>query len=232
MPPSPPPELKFGTVAYWKSRKRKVFLPPALQYRFPGNLVCVCPFPVSLFLSYRLQIVYPLLPILIPALFFLVLTRLSLETSRSRKRIKLLEKDESVIERLVHVFQQFEHGVEESVIEVMGAERPAPANSPKPLEPSINSHPPEKEEATSGGDIPFRMQASVSDSTTKQPMITSEQKQMIAALNSLPQLKKYMAYFPNVRNAHGPIVCRDVKKYPHHKMGEGVLRHWADHFTL
>ena len=183
-----------------------------------------CPFPLSLSLSYRLQIIYPLLPILIPALFVLVLTRLSLETSRSRKRIKLLEKDESATERLVHVFQQFEHGVEEAMIEIMGAERP--------VEPSITSPPPEMEEAMSGGDIPFSIQATGSDSTTKQPMITPEQKQMIAALNSLPQLKKYMAYFPNVRNAHGPIVCRDVKKYPHHKMGEGVLRHWADHFTL
>ena len=179
----------------------------------------------------RLQIVYPLLPILIPTFFVLVLTQLSLEASRSRKRIELLEKDESATERLVHIFQQFEHGVEEAMIEIMDAEHLASANS---AEPSITSPPPEIDpiESTSGGDIPFSMQASASDSATKQPMITPEQKQMIIALNSLPQLKKYMAYFPNVRNAHGPIICRDVKKYPHHRKGEGVLRHWVDHFTL
>jgi len=218
VPPPPPPKPKFGTAAYWRSRKPKISLPPILQYRFPGNVI-----------------VYLLLPVLIPTFFVLLLTRLSLETSRSRKRIKLLEKDESATERLVHVFQQFEHGVEEAVIEIMGPEHPAPANSPEPSEPSITSPPPENdplEESTSGGDIPFSMQANASDSTTKQPMITPEQKQMIAALNSLPRLKKYMAYFPNVRNAHAPIVCRDVKNFPHHKRGEGVLKHWVDHFTL
>ena len=164
-----------------------------------------------------------------------MLTRLSLETSRSRKRIKLLEKDESATERLVHVFQHLEHRVEEAVIEIMEAEHLAPANSPEPSEPFITSPPPESdplEESTSGGDIPFSMQASVSDSTTKQPMITPEQKQMIAALNALPQLKKYKAYFPNVRNTHALIICRDVKNFPHHRKGEGVLRHWVDHFTL
>jgi len=185
--------------------------------------------------SHRLQIVYLLLPILIPTFLVLVLTGLSLETSRSRKRIKLLEKDESATERLVHIFQQFERGVEEAVIEIMDAEHPAPANSPEPSEQSITSPPPEQdslEESTSGGDIPFSLQASASDSMTKQPVITPEQKQMIAALNSLPRLKKYMAYFPNVINAHAPIICRDVKNFPHHKRGEGVLRHWVDHFTL
>ena len=185
--------------------------------------------------SFRLQVVYLLLPILIPTFFVLVLTKLSLETSRSRKRIKLLEKGESAAEALVHMFHEFERGVENVVNEIMDVEHPEPANSPDPSEPSITSPPPESdplEESTNGGDIPYNMQASASDTMTKQPMITPEQKQMIAALNSLPQLKKYMAYFPNVRNAHAPIICRDIKNFPHHKRGEGVLRHWIDHFAL
>jgi hypothetical protein len=165
----------------------------------------------------------------------LAYTRLSLETSRSRKRIKLLEKDESAAERLVHMFQHLEHGVEEVMIEIMEAEHPEPMGSPEPSEPSNTSLPLENgqlEELASGGDIPLNMQASSSDTMTKQPNITPEQKQMIAALNSLPRLKKYMAYFPNVRNAHAPIVCRDIKNFPHHKRGAGVLRHWIDHFAL
>ena len=160
---------------------------------------------------------------------------MSLETSRSRKRIKLLEKDESAAERLVHIFQHLERNVEKAVIEMMDAEHPGPANSPEPSEPSITSPPPESdqlEESANGGDIPFEMQASASDTLTKQPTITPEQKQMIAALNALPRLKRYMAYFPNVRNAHAPIICRDVKNFPHHRRGEGVLRHWIDHFAL
>jgi hypothetical protein len=185
-----------------------------------------------------------------------------------------MEKDESATERLVHIFQEFEREVDEAVHEIMGVQHPEPANSPEPSESSIASPPSEidsLEGPTSDGDIPYSSQASASDTMTKQPIITPEQKQMIAALNSLPQLKKYMAYFPNVSNAHGTIVCRDVKWFPHHKTGEreksiffrgyrnalrdqdaawiaayesvrkgyddhktgeGVLRHWVDHFTL
>ena len=133
------------------------------------------------------------------------------------------------------MFQEFEREVEEVVNEMMVVERTEPTNSPEPSEPSITSPPPESdplEESTNGGDIPYNLQASASDTMTKQPLITPEQKQMIAALNSLPQLKKYMAYFPNVINAHAPIICRDIKNFPHHKRGEGVLRHWVDHFVL
>ena len=170
-----------------------------------------------------------------PTFLVLVLSKLSLDTSRSRKRIKLLEKDKSATERLVHMFQEFEHDVEEAVHEIMDVGHTEPANSPDPSEPGITSPPPESdplEESTSGGDIPYGLQASASDTMTKQPVITPEQKQMIAAINSLPQLKKYMAYFPNVINAHAPIICRDIKTFPHHKRGEGVLRHWIDHFVL
>jgi hypothetical protein len=206
--------------------------PPIPLSRQLGGCLLASP---ALSPSYRRQVIYLLLPILVPTFFVLMFTRLSLETSRSRKRIKLLEKDESATERLVHIFQHLEHDIEEAVIEFMEAEHPEPSASPEPSEPSIASPPPENdhlEESASGGDIPLNVQASASDTMTKQPVITPEQKQMIAALNSLPRLKKYMAYFPNVRNAHAPIVCRDITNYPHHKRGEGVLRHWIDHFAL
>ena len=44
VPPPTPPKPRFWTVAYWKSRNSKSFLPPVLQYRFPGNLVGACSF--------------------------------------------------------------------------------------------------------------------------------------------------------------------------------------------
>ena len=180
--------------------------PPIPLPRQLGGCFFVSP---SLFPSLRLQVVYLLLPILIPTFLVVVLTKLSLETSRSRKRIKLLEKDKSTAAALVHMFKEFEREVEEVVNEMMDVEHSEPANSPEPSEPSITSPPPESdplEELTNGGDIPYNLQASASDTMTKQPMITTEQKQMIAALNSLPQLKKHMAYFPDIINAHGPII--------------------------
>ena len=55
---------------------------------------------------------------------------------------------------------------------------------------------------------------------------------MATALNSLPQLKKERVYIPNVRNSHATIVARDIQNYEFHKIGEGVLRHWADAFIM
>ncbi|KAI0295366.1 putative serine esterase-domain-containing protein [Multifurca ochricompacta] len=51
-------------------------------------------------------------------------------------------------------------------------------------------------------------------------------------LNALPQLKKELAYITDVRNSHGAIVARDVKNFGFHKIGEGVLRHWANAFVM
>jgi hypothetical protein len=59
--------------------------------------------------------------------------------------------------------------------------------------------------------------------------ITPAQSRMVAALNALPQLKKERVYMPDARNAHAAIIVRDVKS---EKIGEGVLRHWADAFLM
>ena len=64
------------------------------------------------------------------------------------------------------------------------------------------------------------------------PRITPAQRRMVAALNALPQLKKERAFIPDVKNTHGTIIARDVKNFEFHKIGEGVLRHWADAFIL
>jgi hypothetical protein len=66
----------------------------------------------------------------------------------------------------------------------------------------------------------------------KTPRITPAQRKMVAVLNSLPQLKKERAYLPNLRNSHGVIIARDIKNFDFHKLGEGVLRHWADAFVM
>lgn len=61
--------------------------------------------------------------------------------------------------------------------------------------------------------------------------LTPLQFKMIAWLNSLPQLKKERAFIENIRNSHGTIIARDVKNFEFHKVGQGVLRHWAEHFV-
>jgi hypothetical protein len=65
------------------------------------------------------------------------------------------------------------------------------------------------------------------------PRITPAQRRMVAALNALPQLKKELAFITgDIKNAHGTIIARDVKNFEFHKIGEGVLRHWANAFIL
>jgi len=64
------------------------------------------------------------------------------------------------------------------------------------------------------------------------PRITPAQRRMVAALNTLPQLKKERAFITDVINSHGTIIARDIKNFEFHKIGEGVLRHWADAFIL
>jgi len=63
-------------------------------------------------------------------------------------------------------------------------------------------------------------------------LLTPLQIKIAGWLNGLPGLKKELAYISGVRNSHAVIVCRDVKRFPGHKQGEGVIRHWADQFVL
>jgi len=70
------------------------------------------------------------------------------------------------------------------------------------------------------------------ESTKANPRLTALQRKMAAVLNALPQLKKERAYIPDVRNSHSVIIARDVKNYDFHRIGEGVLRHWADAFVM
>jgi len=70
------------------------------------------------------------------------------------------------------------------------------------------------------------------ENTKTSPRLTALQRKMAAVLNALPQLKKERVYIPDVRNAHSVIIARDVKNYAFHRIGEGVLRHWADAFVM
>jgi hypothetical protein len=129
--------------------------------------------------------------------------RLSISSRRSRSRIKLLEaEDPSATQRLVHIFGQLERQVEDIVVDIV--------DDPPVYIPSLGGAKKSKES----------------------PRVTPAQRRMAAGLNSLPQLKKERVYIPDVRNSHATIVARDVQNFEFHKIGEGVLRHWADAFVI
>jgi hypothetical protein len=69
------------------------------------------------------------------------------------------------------------------------------------------------------------------ESSRTHPIITPNHRKIVNWLNLIP-IKKEIVYFPDVRNSHAMIVCRDVKRFEFHRQGEGVLRHWANSFIL
>jgi hypothetical protein len=133
----------------------------------------------------------------------LALVRLSISSRRSRSRIKLLEaEDPSATQRLVHIFGQLERQVEDIVVDIVDD---PPVSIPSPR---------------------------WSKTSKKGPRVTPAQRRMAASLNALPQLKKELVYIPDVRNSHATIIARDIQNFEFHKIGEGVLRHWADAFVM
>jgi hypothetical protein len=144
-----------------------------------------------------------LLPIIFPTFICLALVRLSISSRRSRSRIKLLEaEDPSATQRLVHIFGQLERQVEDIVVDIVDD---PPVSIPSPR---------------------------WSKTSKKGPRVTPAQRRMAASLNALPQLKKELVYIPVVRNSHATIIARDIQNFEFHKIGEGVLRHWADAFVM
>jgi len=143
-----------------------------------------------------------IVPVLFPTFIVLAIVRLSIASRHSRSRIKLLESEDT------SNTQRLVHifGQLEREVEDIVVDI---VDDPSPITSQENR--------------------TVSKKT---PRIIPAQRKMIAVLNSLPQLKKERAYLPNLRNSHAVIIARDTKNFEFHKLGEGVLRHWADAFVM
>lgn len=164
---------------------------------------------------------YALLPIIFPTFVSLVLVRLSISSHNSRTRLKALEVDGSNKERLAHIIAELESNVESIVLDMyddsQGTPSPLPSKDP------------------TDGTLTQQVVVNVSPDSRPSPsqaLFSPVQRRCIQNLNKIPQLQKERAFFAGVRNAHAMIVCRDVKQFKFHLEGEGVLRHWADHFEL
>ncbi|PVF98129.1 DUF676-domain-containing protein [Serendipita vermifera] len=237
-PPTPPPPPRFLSREYITEVATKPRLPPFLQFRFPLNVV-----------------LYVSLPVLIPLALSAAFIKVSLDANNSRKRLRILEKSEGVEGRLVNVLKKLDKGMENAVADLMqGAEG-------RQLEEEGTIIIIEEDDSTDSlnkrekGKRSEQRQRSMStserlaDAIAHSPLIlpsssvkaavasqgpevlTPIQLNIIDTLNTLP-IEKYAAHFPGVFNAHAVIISRDVKRFPFHKRGEGVLRHWADHFIL
>lgn len=250
--PLAPPEkvavLSKEWLTSWKPRKP--FLPPALQMRFPLNLL-----------------LYTLLPLLIPTFISLALIRFSLASRSSRARIKALEEKysgESERSKLIHILAELEREVElgtaaEFVESDLAADEGAEPKNTTSTHPSATAS--TISLPASGASTPKSRWCSKSSTATppqtksarsspppstfqippstlirlkekEHPILSEHQYQIAAWLNTLPHLKKETAFFPDLRNAHAMIISRDVKRFPSHRRGENVIRHWAEHLEI
>lgn len=153
-------------------------------------------------------VVYTLLPLLIPVFMSLAICRLAAASRSSRARIRLLERDAASpgsAEKLAHVLARLEQQVESAVVELINE----PATMADPEQATSKTRPAGKDH----------------------PRLTQTQLRIAANLNTLP-LKKELAFLPNLRNAHGTIVCRDLENFEFQRQGEGIVRHWASVFVL
>lgn len=170
------------------------------------------------------QLVYAFLPILIPTFISLALVYLSISSHNSKTRLRALEVDGSNKERLTHIIAELESNVESVVLDMYDDSQGTPSSpSPLPSKDPIDG-------ALTSQDV-----VNVSPDPRPSPsqaLLSPVQRRCIQNLNRIPQLRKERAFFTGVQNAHAMIVCRDVKHFKFHLKGEGVLRHWADHFEL
>ncbi|KAJ7442261.1 DUF676-domain-containing protein [Mycena latifolia] len=67
--------------------------------------------------------------------------------------------------------------------------------------------------------------------TPPNTLMTPAQAAMVRVLNALDGVRKYTAFRPAVRNAHAMLICLEPR-FADHRVGRGVLRHWADNFEL
>ncbi|KAG6868194.1 hypothetical protein C0993_006407 [Termitomyces sp. T159_Od127] len=208
-PPTPAPKPMMLSPDWWRTLKpKRPLLPPALQLRFPFNLV-----------------LYIILPLLIPVFVSLVAVRFTLATKASRARIRLLEEDKTNTQKLIDILAELENKVEHAVEDLVkdSSARAEPVNSP-PLEEQTIA-------ATSSSALDSKAEKGKAKQVAALPILMPVQVKAAGWLNQLP-LKKQLAFFPDVRNAHAIIVCRDVKRFEMHRRGEGILRHWAASFVL
>ncbi len=128
----------------------------------------------------------------------------------SRSRIKLLEKENATNrDRLIHMLADLEYQVENAVADIIDA----PGDT--------------LEENT----MPSSSKGKGAENYEQVPVLTPLQQSMARSLNKLP-LEKKMAFLNIGHNSHATIISRDVKRFEMHRLGEGVIRHWADSFVL
>ncbi|KAJ3804413.1 putative serine esterase-domain-containing protein [Lentinula lateritia] len=225
---SPSSPASISTSAQRSPSKRRPKLSKPL---IPLPPFLVKPFPLNL-------LIYASLPLLVPLAFVLVFIRFTRATSRSRVRIRGLEDRFSGLDNqhhtngvqsLVQMIQAIEHRVERVIEDAVVDTIDDPVGSGRISANPSGASTPLYDDRTTAYSPPSEPPKSSKNS----PLLTPLQHTIAARLNTLPGLIKEIAFIDSfhpipIRNAHAPIVSRDVRNFEHHKIGEGVLRCWVE----
>ncbi len=114
-------------------------------------------------------------------------------------------------ERLIHLLSDLERQVEDAVVDII--------DDPGITSSSENVLPEKGKRKTKG------------NSSEPKAILTPLQQKLVRALNTLP-IKKDLVYLNIGHNSHATIISRDVKRFEMHRLGQGVIKHWADSFIL
>ncbi|KAL5512229.1 hypothetical protein ACEPAG_3514 [Sanghuangporus baumii] len=164
------------------------------------------------------MLIYSLLPLLAPAFIGAAVIRLGISARKSRVRIRALEKDVSFTEALWHSIEVLQNDMQTRDVQPSG------------LTANVDI---QQSEAVSTGTVLEETASSAkTDSRKHLPGFNDKQIAMSRSLNDLPNLRKFLVWIHPIRNSHAHIVCRDIKTIPSQKIGEGVLRHVADHLLI
>ncbi|KAJ3905587.1 putative serine esterase-domain-containing protein [Lentinula edodes] len=161
-------------------------------------------------------ILMTLFPIIIPVVIVLLPITFALNTRSSGFRVKSLERASmSAQEKLAQIFATLDH----SMMDML--EQPTPNNTSTSTTPDTISTVAEVKTTPISRKQP---------PTTITSNLSAAQQRMVVDLNQLP-VRKHLTWIHPTRNSHAIIICREKDQFPGHALGEGVLRHWADHFT-
>lgn len=154
-------------------------------------------------------------PVIIPLIFCFFLTRFYIEKHKSTRRVHRLLLESRHQERM-HA-----EGFSSALEEIMEASMPqgppdssaVPSRSESPMNSAAAASTGALPKPTSGENASGQQQNDTATTTTKsdkhhQPLWTDAQVRMLDNLATIPQVRKHIAWFPEMRNAHGAIICR------------------------
>lgn len=169
------------------------------------------------------------MPVFVSVVFY----HISKSSKLSRARVKNLEGSESYKQRLIHIFSDLENRAENAMMDVAHDVAEIGVNTTVSKDEHrsammVN----DKFNATDDANGTANAGAPITSQAGDKSLLTEEQRKMVRSLNTIPNMKKYRAFFVEVRNSHAIIISRDARKFEIHEKGLEILNHWAEGFEL